>query len=63
LRRSTAGGCGPQRALSAQARQRTAAFALKSWKSQIVALDSIGDGFEVFDPVRADPDANPPPLS
>jgi hypothetical protein len=32
----------------------------ESWKcSQVVALDSIGDGFEIFDPIRSDLDDNP----
>ena len=32
---------------------------LESWKcSQVVALDSIGDGFETFDPIRPDLDEN-----
>lgn len=32
---------------------------LERWKrSQVVALDSIGDGFEIFDPIRPDLDEN-----
>jgi hypothetical protein len=35
------------------------AACLKRWKcSQVVALDSIGDGFEIFDPIRSDLDEN-----
>src|ERR1700720_1274860 len=32
---------------------------LESWQcSQVVAVDSIGDGFEIFDPIRPDLDEN-----